>query len=145
MIILLTGVVIKALMIFTKTVCLTGIGNDDYYYERLQREIFGAAAQLQRHYETLKNNVIMDYLISFLAELLIYPTLICVMYGFINERAWQFEDGISGCYFIMFVYGVIMDALYMNFNVIWLVIRVICATYAKYNELAQPDTEAWKR
>ena len=80
-------------------------------------------------------SVFIDYVISSIGEFLIYPTLICVMYGFINERSWQFDNKIHVCNLILLVYSVIMDALYMKFYVIWLVIRVLCASYAKYNEL----------
>ena len=86
-------------------------------------------------------------MISSLAEFLIYPTLICVMFGFINERGWQFDNGLSGCYFILFAYSVIIDAMYMKFYVIALVIRVLRATYVKYDQLAKPSTVTveWKR
>ena len=91
-------------------------------------------------------NVLVDYVLSSIGEFLIYPTLICVMYGFINERSWQFDNGISGCNFILLVYSVIMDALYMKFYVIFLVIRIVQASYDKYNELARPtEVERKKR
>ena len=80
-------------------------------------------------------SVFIDYVISSIGEFLIYPTLICVMYGFINERSWQFDNKIHICNLIMLVYSVIMDALYMKFYVILLVIRVLRASYAKYDEL----------
>ena len=89
--------------------------------------------------------VFLSYVISSLGELLIYPTLICVMYGFINERAWQFDDGISICTFILLVYSAIMDALYMKFYVTWFVIRIVCVSYAKYDELVQPTQVEWRR
>ena len=47
------------------------------------------------------------------------------MYGFINERAWQFDNGISGYNFILLVYSVIVDTLYMKFYVIFLVTRIV--------------------
>ena len=72
-------------------------------------------------------------------------TLICVMYGFINERSWQYDNGISGCNFILLVHSVIMDAVYMKFYMIFLVIKVVCISYAKYDELAQPIEVEWKR
>ena len=74
-------------------------------------------------------SVIANYLISSMGMLLIYPILICVMYGFINERAWQFNNEKTGYSFLMLVYSVIMDALYMKFFMIFLVIRIICASY----------------
>ena len=122
----LIGFVIELLVIIIRK-CLTDDEDDDY-----KRAI-----------------VFIDYVISSLGELLIYPTLICVMYGFVNERAWQFDDAISICIFILLVYSVIMDALYMKFYVIFLMIRVLCASYDMYDhmydELARHTKAKWKR
>ena len=90
-------------------------------------------------------SVLVDYVLSSIGEFLIYPTLICVMYGFINERSWQFDNGISRCNLILLVYSVIMDALYMKFYVIWLVIRIVQASYDKHDELVGPTKVDWKR
>ena len=131
-------------MIFTIVRCLRGDDDDDNDDNVNQGENRGASEQVQIHYGKARK-VAVDYLISSLAEFLIYPTLICVMYGFINERAWQFDNGLSGCYFILFAYSVIIDAMYMKFYVIVLVIRVLRATYVKYDELAKPGAVEWKR
>ena len=99
----------------------------------------------QQDYYYKTRCAILDYVISSFGEILIYPTLICVMYGFINERSWQFDNGISGYNFILLVYSVIMDALYMKFYMIFLVIKVVCISYAKYDELVQPKQVECKR
>ena len=130
-------------MIFTLARCLRGDGDDDDDNVN-QGENRGASEQVQIHYGKVKK-VAVDYLILSLAEFLIYPTLICVMYGFINERAWQFDNGLSWYYFILFAYSVIIDAMYMKFYAIALVIRVLRATYVKYDELVKPGTVEWKR
>ena len=72
-----------------------------------------------------------DYTISSLGELLIYPTLLCTLFGFINERAWRFDNGIS----FFFLYSLIMDALYMKFYGIVLVIRIAYAPSFADNNL----------
>ena len=90
-------------------------------------------------------SVSVDYVASSIGEFLIYPTLICVMYGFINERSWQFDNGIHVFNFLLLVYSVIMDALYMKFYVICLVIRVLRASYDKYDELLPPTEVKWQR
>ena len=99
---------------------------------KIQRSRDDEQVQDSRH---KGKSVFIDYVISSIGEFLIYPTLICVMYGFINERSWQFDNKIHVCNLILLVYSVIMDALYMKFYVIWLVIRVLRASYAKYDEL----------
>ena len=132
----LIGFAVELLVIiFTIRKCLTGNDDDenDNYHE--------ADEQAQPYY----CHVLVDYVILSIGEFLIYPTLICVMYGFINERAWQFDNGISGCNFLLLIYSGIMDALYMKFYVIILTVRVLCGTYAKYNELAQNAEVKWKR
>ena len=91
--------------------------------------------------------VLVNYVLLSLGEFLIYPTLACTLYGFINERAWRFDNGISICNFIFFLYSVIMDALYMKFFVILQVIRVVRATHDKYFGSDFWDTEIefeWK-
>ena len=89
--------------------------------------------------------VLVDYVLLSLGEFLIYPTLVCTLYGFINERAWRFDNGISICNFIFFLYSVIMNALYMKFFVILQVIRVVRATHDKYFRSDFWDTEfKWK-
>ena len=108
------------------------------------RETQRADQQVQDYYR-MGISVLVDYVVSSIGQFLIYPTLICVMYGFINERSWQFDNGISRCNFILLVYSVIMDALYMKFYMIFLVIRVLCASYKKYDELARPTKVEWKR
>ena len=58
--------------------------------------------------------VFLDYVLFSLLEFLIYPLLMCNLYGLINERGWQFDNGISGCNFLFFLYSIIMDAVYMK-------------------------------
>ena len=98
--------------------------------------------QQVQDYRSKVISVLVDYVISSIGEFLIYPTLICVMYGFINERSWQFDNGIQICNFLLLVYSVIMDALYMKVYVIWLVIKIVQASYAKYDELTEVE---WQR
>jgi len=85
--------------------------------------------------------VFTDYIIHSLGEILIYPTFICVLYGFINEKAWQFNNGISAFYFLLLLYSVAMDAVYAKFYVIWLLIRVVRASFTKYDELQSQKLE----
>ena len=107
------------------------------------RQAWTAETQADNYPDKAKN-VFVDYVLLSLLELLIYPILMCNLYGVINERAWQFDNGISGCNFLFFLYSVIMDALYMKVYVTWLVIRAVNALYVKYDELLHPRVE-WKR
>ena len=86
--------------------------------------------------------VLIDYITFSLGEFLIYPILICTLYGFINERAWRFDSGILQSNFIFFAYSVIMDAMYLKTYVIFLVIRILFSAYKKYDDLpSHTDSE----
>ena len=98
-----------------------------------------------RKYSCKAKRVAVDYVLSSMGELLIYPTLICTLYGFINERAWRFDNGISKCNFAFLLYSVIMELVYMNTYAILLVARVGRAAHVKYDELVQPTEIEWKR
>ena len=98
------------------------------------------ADQHVQDYHHKGRSVLVDYVISSIGEFLIYPTLICVMYGFINETSWQSDNGISGHNLILLVYSVIMDALYMKCYVIWLVMRVLRVSCTKCDESRAPST-----
>ena len=95
-------------------------------------------------YSHKAKSALLDYLLLSLGEFLIHPTLICTLYGFINERTWRFDNGISGCNFLFFLYSVIMDGVYIKFYALVIVIRVVGVTYEKYNQLLHPVVE-WKR
>ena len=107
------------------------------------RQVWTAETQAEDYPDKAKT-VFLDYVLFSVLEFLIYPILLCNLYGFINERSWRFDNGISGCNFLFFLYSVIMDALYMKFYVTWLVIRAVRATYVKYDKLLHPRVE-WKR
>ena len=83
-------------------------------------------------------SVLIDYVIFSLGEFLIYPTFICTLYGFVNERAWRFDNGISVGNFLFFLYSVLMDAIYMKTYLIFLVIKIIFVAYKKYSDLSSP-------
>ena len=100
--------------------------------------------RVQDYYHRAKS-VLDEYVFYSLGEFLIYPTLICTLYGFINERAWRFDNGISGLNFLFFVYSVIMDAFYLKIYLLHVVIRVVSYSYVKYDELLRPTVVEWKR
>ena len=69
------------------------------------------------------------------------------MYGFVNETAWEFGSAIAVCNLVFFSYSVIMDVIYIKFNLTLFVIRTTRASYDKYDKLKQtPTTKVeWKR
>ena len=85
-----------------------------WYYERYDNNSATQRQSQQEKDHAKEISVLIDYVISSIGELLIYPTLICVMYGFINEGSWQFDNGIHVCNFLFLVYSLIMDGLDKN-------------------------------
>ena len=55
----------------------------------------------------------------------------------------DFDDEVSGCTFLMFTYN--MDILYIKFFLIVLVLRAICTSHAKYDEMVGTRGVEWKR
>ena len=95
-------------------------------------------------YRTKAKQVLKDYVLHSFGEIFIYPTFICVFYGFINEKAWQFNNGLSAFYFLLFLYSCTMDAVYFKLYTIWILTRIVRASFTKYNELRERELH-WTR
>ena len=99
-----------------------------------------------RNYYRKAKTVFIDCVLLSLGELLIQPILICILYGFINERAWQFNDVISGLNFFIILYSLLMELIFTKILVIHLVKKITQATYTKYNGLVRPSKPIqWKK
>ena len=57
-------------------------------------------------------DTLKELALDILKECFIYPAVICSLYGFINERSWQFDNALSGIQFLMFLFSLFYDALY---------------------------------
>ena len=80
-------------------------------------------------------NVLKEYLLHSVGELLIFPCLIYSLYGYVNEMSWQFNDTIGRFSFVLFVFTVVMDTLCLKFYCIWLIQKIIRVSYNKFDEL----------
>ena len=69
-----------------------------------------------------------------LLELLLYPTIICSLYGLINEKQWQFDDALAGYNFLSFLFSVCMDAFYTKLKYIWIVQKLIISESHNAND-----------
>ena len=69
-------------------------------------------------------DTVKELALDILKECFIYPAVICSLYGFINERSWQFDNALSGIYFLMFLFSLFYDALYTK-------LKYICMGNAK--------------
>jgi len=89
--------------------------------------------------------VLKEYLLHSIGEFLIFPCLVCSLYGYINEKSWQFNSEIAGFNFVFFIYTVVIDTLYIKYYLIWLLQKVIRVSYAKYDALKdEPIDEGTK-
>jgi len=84
--------------------------------------------------------IFKEFLVDSLGEILIYPLIICALYGFINERRWQFDSAIAVFDSILLFYSLAMDAVYTKINYIWLLQKVIRSSYKAYDELESTNT-----
>ena len=59
-----------------------------------------------------ERNIIVDCAIGLLGEILIYSSMICALYGFIDERGWKFDRAFAELDFTLLVYNIATDMIY---------------------------------
>ena len=85
--------------------------------------------------------VFLDYVVNSFAELLIFPSLICSLFGFINEKSWELDRDIQIINFSLLLYNLIIDAVYWKIYFLWLLYRIMRKSYRKYDILRGPHRE----
>ena len=85
--------------------------------------------------------VFVDYVLNSIAEFLIFPSLICSLFGFVNEKSWKLDSDIQILNSSLLLYNLIMDAIYWKFYFLWLLYRIIRKSYYKYDILRGPYKE----
>ena len=133
----MTGLVFEAVTI------VTGILEIVHRSSRIRGESLPQEARATEHrnYYRKAKAVFIDCVLLSLGELLIHPILVCTLYGFINERAWQFNSAIAGLNSLFFLYSLLMGFAFNVILVIHLVKTIIKAKYGTYtqsNVLVQP-------
>jgi len=88
--------------------------------------------------------VLKEFVIDSFGEILIYPSIICGLYGFINERGWEFNTTLSIFDFLLLLYTFVIDAFYAKLYHIWLVKRLVSASYAAHDKHENINTKWWK-
>ena len=79
-------------------------------------------------------SIFNEFVLGFLGELLIYPSAICNIVGFINGRSWEFESGWDGMDTILVVVSVLTDLVYAKWQYVIQLSRAMYTTYQKYDE-----------
>ena len=89
--------------------------------------------------------VLKDLIIDSLGEFLIYPSIICSLYGFVNERGWEFNGAIAVFDFLLLLYGIMMDVFYAKVIHVWLVLKVIRNSYNVHDKYENISSLGWKK
>ena len=75
--------------------------------------------------EDFDTDTLKELALDVLKESFIYPAVICSLYGFINERSWQFDNALAGFNFFVFVFSLWYDVLYTKLKYIWAMKEII--------------------
>jgi len=78
--------------------------------------------------------VFKEFVIDSIGELFIYPSIICSLYGFINEKGWELHSTIAKFDLALLIYAIVTDMVYTKLNYIFLLIRVIRISYKAQEE-----------
>ena len=78
--------------------------------------------------KTTPKEMLKEFAQDMLEEVIIYPSLICNLYGFINERGWEFDDAFDVFDFLLTLVSFFMDAVFAKINHIWLLYQLIKST-----------------
>ena len=78
--------------------------------------------------KTTSQKILISFAKDMAEEILIYPSLICNLYGFINERGWEFNDALTVFDFLLTMLSFLLDALLTKINHIWLLYQLIRST-----------------
>ena len=89
--------------------------------------------------------VFKEFVFDSLGEFLIYPSIICGLYGFVNEKGWQFEGAIAVFDFLLLLYSLVMDVFYAKVYHVWLLQKVIRASYKTHDKYEQVGNLGWKK
>jgi len=83
-------------------------------------------------YKKKAGSIFKEYILHSIGELLLLPSLVCSLYGIINEKGWTFENAIAGFTFVVFLYSIAVDTFYGKFYLIWLLQKVIITNMITY-------------
>ena len=77
---------------------------------------------------TTPRKLLREFAKDMLEEIIIYPSLICNLYSFINERGWEFNNAVAVFDFLLTLVSFSMDAILAKINHVWLLYHLIGST-----------------
>jgi len=89
--------------------------------------------------------VLKEFVLDSLGELLIYPSIICGLYGFVNEKGWEFDGPIAIFDFLLLLYSLVIDVIYAKVYHVWLLLKVIRSSYTAHDEYERVGSLGWKK
>ena len=78
--------------------------------------------------KTTSRKILLNFAKDMAEEIIIYPSLICNLYSFINERGWEFGDALAVFDFLLTMISFFLDAILTKVNHIWLLYQLIRST-----------------
>ena len=78
--------------------------------------------------KTTSRKILLNFVKDMAEEIIIYPSLICNLYSFINERGWEFNDALAVFDFLLTMISFFLDAILTKINHIWLLYQLIRST-----------------
>jgi len=78
--------------------------------------------------KTTSKKILIEFAKDMAEEIIIYPSLICNLYGFINERGWEFNEAIAVFDFMLTMISFFLDAFLTKIDHIWLLYQLIRST-----------------
>ena len=69
-----------------------------------------------------------EFVKEMLEEIIIYPSLICNLYSFVNDKVWEFNDAFDGFDFLLTLVSFFLDAIWAKLNHIWVLYHLVKST-----------------
>ena len=60
-----------------------------------------------------------SHIANFISDSLVFPSVICSLLGFINDRTWELKTGLDYFDFGLFILGVLLDIMLVKGKLIW--------------------------
>ena len=69
-----------------------------------------------------------EFVKEMLEEIIIYPSLICNLYSFVNDKVWEFTDVFDGFDFLLTLISFFLDAIWAKLNHMWVLYHLVKST-----------------
>ncbi|XP_065902761.1 uncharacterized protein [Dysidea avara] len=70
-------------------------------------------------------NIVTKFIIGLIGEILIYSSMICALYGFIDDRGWTFNRKFAELDFALLMYNIVTDIIYTKLNYIGMLLKTV--------------------